>query len=192
MLFDERTFGIQIISVDRPILDARISHTSILTDIYLNTSCMETRCSILRRTTPLDIVSFGIFFEDDESMFELSSCFHIHTKICLQWIRYFHPFRNIEKSPPAPDCAMQGGKHMITIRNTLHEVFPNYIFILMECDGHIFEYHSLLDQLLPKLMINYFTIILSAYSREHLSFCFRDSESIKCLLDRIRNIIPRL
>ncbi len=76
-------FCIEIIRIDRPIFHTRISHFCIFSDIYLYTSSMKTRCSIFRRTTSLNIMSFCFVFQDNECVFKLTTCLHIHTKIGL-------------------------------------------------------------------------------------------------------------
>lgn len=153
---------------------------------------METRCSILRSTTSLDIVSLGIIFDDDERVFELSSRLHIHTEICLQWIRYLHAFRNIEKCSSTPDSSMKRCKHMIRHRYCSHEMRLHDIFVFMDRDRHIFEYDSLCLQFLSEIMVYHFAIILGPDSCEDFPFCFWDTQSVKSFFDSIRNVIPRL
>ena len=62
----------------------------------------------------------------------------------------------------------------------------------MDRHRHILEYHSLVLELLTQAMIYYLTIILRTDSCEHSALCLRDPESVKCRLDSIWHIIPRL
>ena len=142
------------------------------TDIYLDTSRVQTRGTIFWGATSFDIVSFCIIFYDDQCMLKLSSCLHIHTEVCLERICDLHSFRNIEKCPPTPYSSMKSGEHMITHRDDFHEVLTYDIFILMDRDGHIFKYNSLILEFLSETMIYDFTIVLGSDSCEHLPFCF--------------------
>jgi hypothetical protein len=162
------------------------------THIDLDTSSMQTRCSILRSTASLDIVSLCLIFDDDERMFELSSCFHIHPEICLEWICDLHSLWYIEKCPPAPDSTMKGCEHMISHRDDFHEMLAHDIFIFMDRHRHIFEYDSLVLKFLSQTMVYDLTIILCTDSCEHLALGFWDTEPVECLFDSIWNIIPRL
>ena len=76
-------FCIEIVCIDRPIFHTRISHFCIFSDIYLYTPRMKACCSIFRRATSLNIMSFCFIFKNNECMFELTACLHIHAKICL-------------------------------------------------------------------------------------------------------------
>lgn len=85
---------------------------------------------------------------------------------------------------------MQSCKHMIRGWYDLHEVFFDDRLMFDQCNRHIFEYYSLCFEFFSEIMVDNFTIILCSDTCEYLSLCFRDTESIECLFDRIRHIIP--
>ena len=151
---------------------------------------METRCPILRSAAPFDIVSLSFIFDDDECMLELSSCFHVHPEVRLKGIRYLHSLRYIEKCPPTPYGPVKRREHMISRWHKFHEVFADDVFVFMNRDRHILEYHSLILKLLTEAMIDDLTIILSPYSSEDFSFCLRNAETIECFFYGIRDIVP--
>lgn len=192
IFFDDGSFGIEIIGISRPVLDGWISHPSIFSDINLDTPSMETRCPIFRSTTPLDIVSLCLIFEDDEGMFELSSWLSIHPKICLKWLRDADSSWDIEKCSPTPYCSMESWESVIWERDTFHEMFSHEILISPQSNWHIFEYYSEILEFLFETMIDDLTIILGSDSCEDLLFCLWDTEPIKCCLYFFWYLIPWL
>ena len=153
---------------------------------------MEARCSIFWSTTPLYIMSFCIFFEDDKRMFKLTSCLYIHTKVCLEWIGNLHSFWNIEKCTTTPYCSMKCCEHMICRRNCLHKVFSEKFFMTMDRHRHILENNPLILKFLSEAMVDNLTIILSTDSSEYFSLSFWNTKSIKGFFYSTWNIIPRL
>lgn len=151
---------------------------------------METRCTILRSATPLDIVCRCSLFDDDQGMFELSSRLHIHPEIRLEWSIDLDSGRYIEKCSTRPYGSMECRKPMIRWWYCSHKVRPHNILMGTDCYRHIFKYNSEIFELLAETMIYDFTIILSTDSCEHRSLCLGDTESVKCGLDRIWHIIP--
>jgi hypothetical protein len=159
-------------------------------DVYLDTSGMETRCPVFRCTTSLDIVCLRLIFDDDERMLELTSCLYIHAEICLERICYLHSFWYIEKCPTTPYSAMKRREHMVPHRDCPHKMTPDEVFMIAYSHRHILEYHSLLFEFFAEIMIDDFTIILSTDSCEHSTLSLWDTESVKCIFYRFWDIIP--
>lgn len=131
-----------------------------------------------------------LIFQNNKRMFELSSSLQIHSEIRLKWLLDDDSSWNIEKCPPAPDCSMKGCEDMVCRWDQAHKVFFYKSFMLMKRDRHILKNHPLRSKLITETMIDNLAIILGSDSSENLLFCFWDSESSKCLLNRLRNIIP--
>ncbi len=79
---------------------------------------------------------------------------------------------------------------MVRRWNQLHEMFLDDISVFIDRDRHIFENHSLVAELLSKIMINHLTVILSSDTCEHRALGFWDTEALKGVFDGIRYVIP--
>ena len=137
-------------------------------------------------------MSDRIILDDHQSVFELSSGARIHPKVRLEWFTDLDSLRDIEKGPTRPHRTMERGERVIRHRDTLHEVFPDEIFVFVDRQRHIFEHHSFLTEFILEIVIDDFTVVLCSYSGQHFSLGFWDTETVECVFYLIRNIIPIL
>ena len=79
---------------------------------------------------------------------------------------------------------------MIPGGHRMHKISFYQCLMGMNSNRHIFKNHPLIPKIFSEIVIDNFTIILCSNSRKDRTFCLRNSESFKGLLDRIRNFIP--
>ena len=135
-------------------------------------------------------MNLGPFTDNDQGMFKLSSSWRIETEITLQRNFNINSVRNIDKGAAGPNSAMQSGKLVICRRNKLHEVTLDDIFIFLKCRIKICIDNALLDKVFLDAVINDFRIILGTYTRKGSLFRFRNAQTVKGILDIIRNVVP--
>ena len=116
-LFHQRTLGIQVVHVLRPVFNRRIPQRCIFANIQFHTASVQICDIIFRCRTAFNKVQVCTLFYNNQGMFKLSSTLCIQSEIGLQRNRYGYILRNIYKRTARPNCTVQGCKFMVSWRN---------------------------------------------------------------------------
>ncbi|CDE94069.1 unknown [Acidaminococcus sp. CAG:542] len=135
-------------------------------------------------------MDLGALFHNDHGMFELTGSRCVQPEIALEGNGHVHPFRHVHKGSAGPYCPMEGGELVVRGRNQLHEMLPDNVFIFFHSRIEVGVDDTLLYQFVLDAVVHHFGVILGSHPGQGGLFRFRDSQTVKGVLDVFRQIVP--
>ena len=153
-LFHQRTFGVQVVHILRPVLDGGVAQGGVLAHEQFHTSGVQIGNVVLRSGTSFDEVQVCALFHNDQRVLKLSGALSIQTEIRLQRNGNRNALGNVYERTAGPYSTVKCSEFMVGGRNQLHEVLPDHLRILAVHSAlQIGVDNALVGNLLPYVVV---------------------------------------
>ena len=190
-LFHQRTLGIQVVHVLRPVFNRRVAEFGPLLDVQLHAASVEVCHVVLRRGAALNEVQARALVHDDERVLKLAGALGIQAEVGLQGNGEVHALGHVHERAAGPHRAVERRELVIVGRHELHEVLAHHVGIFALYGAlhigvnHALGRHGILDVVIDKL-----GVVLRTHTGEGFSLRLRDAKALEGLLDVLRHVLP--